>query len=98
MDKRPCYKYFYDLDALWIHAIGTNPPGSPRMHNMAKDQGWNVVPNAHSGIHDTLQVLVDEHQFLFFYKRTFNTDTLFEQEIFECYSKDCVSPVRMIFH
>lgn len=74
MERRPCYKYFYDLDALWIHAIGTNPPGSPRMHNMAKDQGWNVVPNAHSGIHDTLQVLVDDHQFLFFYKRTFNTD------------------------
>jgi len=56
MDRRPCYKYFYDLDALWIHAIGTNPPGSPRMHNMAKDQGWDVVPNAHSGIHDTLQL------------------------------------------
>ena len=69
---RPCYKYFYDLDALWIHAIGSDPPRSPRMHNMAKDQNWPVVPNAHSGIHDTLQVLVQTFIHFFTVMQTFS--------------------------
>jgi len=50
------------------------------MHNMAKDQGWNVVPNAHSGIHDTLQVLVDIHHFIIFCKRTLNIENFSNKE------------------